>query len=75
MTGYCHGTRCAFRHGGVCNYWIMTGKSRGCPPGKECVHRTLKIPPELLKQEKGQTKILTIPSEATLRKRSRRQKG
>lgn len=68
MKGDCHGVKCAFRTAGTCSYMQYTGNKRGCPPGKLCIHRTLKIPAELQKSIEDDWGVLAIPSEATLRK-------
>lgn len=75
MVGECHGVKCAFRRAGTCNYMYLTGSKRESPPGKQCSHRTLELPKELLALEEEQGSIFAVPSAATLRKRAKRHKS
>lgn len=70
MSGNCNGVKCAFRRDHVCTHMILTGKPRGCPPGKECTRRALELPLGLLRAEEDQNSAFCVPSERTLRKRA-----
>ncbi len=47
----CAGAECAYRStlegphsDSICAYSLITGHLRGCPAGRECIHRTNKLP-------------------------------